>query len=256
MDSTLISRNQPETQCDIPCSDFDTTPLIPASFSNPLYVNTPSRQRKVHKKNPKALSLASDMGNEIEAFASESRGSKTPDDVTFRPCTSKGSPMSTVDRVDKDDCDRYSAHARASSGFTFRALMSRVSLMLENSGSVARDHLASERTFLAYMRTSLAIVTAGVALVQLLISAGQSPNPVQHASLRKLHITVRSLGASAIILGLIVLIIGVTRYFVVQAALTKGMFPAARVSAGVIAVALSVLVSVTFSILLAGKLEV
>jgi hypothetical protein len=35
-------------------------------------------------------------------------------------------------------------------------------LVLENSGSVARDHLASERTFLAYVRTSLTIATAGV----------------------------------------------------------------------------------------------
>ena len=37
-----------------------------------------------------------------------------------------------------------------------------VQLRLENSGSVARDHLASERTFLAYMRTSLAIASSGV----------------------------------------------------------------------------------------------
>lgn len=35
-------------------------------------------------------------------------------------------------------------------------------LILENSGSVARDHLASERTFLAYVRTSLALASAGV----------------------------------------------------------------------------------------------
>lgn len=35
-------------------------------------------------------------------------------------------------------------------------------LTLENSGSVARDHLASERTFLAYARTSLAIAGTGV----------------------------------------------------------------------------------------------
>lgn len=34
--------------------------------------------------------------------------------------------------------------------------------LLENSNSVARDHLASERTFLAYVRTSLAVVSAGV----------------------------------------------------------------------------------------------
>lgn len=36
------------------------------------------------------------------------------------------------------------------------------SLTLENSGSVARDHLASERTFLSYMRTSLTIAGTGV----------------------------------------------------------------------------------------------
>ena len=35
-------------------------------------------------------------------------------------------------------------------------------LTLENSGSVARDHLASERTFLAYARTSLTIASTGV----------------------------------------------------------------------------------------------
>lgn len=35
-------------------------------------------------------------------------------------------------------------------------------IVLENNGSVARDHLASERTFLAYVRTSLAIASAGV----------------------------------------------------------------------------------------------
>jgi hypothetical protein len=40
-------------------------------------------------------------------------------------------------------------------------------LRLKNSGSVARDHLASERTFLAYMRTSLAIASLGVGELEL-----------------------------------------------------------------------------------------
>ncbi|KAG9082474.1 hypothetical protein FRC07_014193, partial [Ceratobasidium sp. 392] len=35
-------------------------------------------------------------------------------------------------------------------------------MVLENSGSVARDHLANERTWLAYVRTSLAIASTGV----------------------------------------------------------------------------------------------
>lgn len=43
-------------------------------------------------------------------------------------------------------------------------------LTLENSGSVARDHLASERTFLAYVRTSLTIASTGVGTSMKLIA--------------------------------------------------------------------------------------
>jgi hypothetical protein len=46
------------------------------------------------------------------------------------------------------------------------------SLTLENSGSVARDHLASERTFLAYTRTSLALTSAGVGMFQVICILG------------------------------------------------------------------------------------
>jgi len=123
-----------------------------------------------------------------------------------------------------------------------------VELRLENSGSVARDHLASERTFLAYMRTSLAIASSGVALIQLFSAAS-------HTSLQKISVYVRPLGASTVIVGLLVLFIGITRYFTVQVALTKGVFPVARLGIGFVAMMLGVLVTLTFGILLAGKLE-
>ncbi|KAJ8292710.1 hypothetical protein OF846_003985 [Rhodotorula toruloides] len=38
---------------------------------------------------------------------------------------------------------------------------------LENKGAVARDHLAGERTFLAWLRTSLALASIGIAITQL-----------------------------------------------------------------------------------------
>lgn len=41
------------------------------------------------------------------------------------------------------------------------------SVSLENRGSVARDHLALERTFLAWLRTSLAFASIGIAITQL-----------------------------------------------------------------------------------------
>ncbi|ETN43313.1 uncharacterized protein HMPREF1541_02472 [Cyphellophora europaea CBS 101466] len=41
------------------------------------------------------------------------------------------------------------------------------SVELENKGSVARDHLALERTFLAWLRTSLAFASIGIAITQL-----------------------------------------------------------------------------------------
>ncbi|RDL34543.1 uncharacterized protein BP5553_07671 [Venustampulla echinocandica] len=41
------------------------------------------------------------------------------------------------------------------------------SIELENKGSVARDHLALERTFLAWLRTSLAFASIGIAITQL-----------------------------------------------------------------------------------------
>ncbi|KAL0960857.1 hypothetical protein HGRIS_005873 [Hohenbuehelia grisea] len=128
--------------------------------------------------------------------------------------------------------------------------------VLENSGSVARDHLASERTFLAYMRTSLAIASTGVALVQLFSIAvhaaddnGLAISPVT----RRIQAFARPLGATTVIFGMLVLVIGVTRYFTVQIALTKGMFPVARITITGTAIGLAVLISIVFGILVAER---
>ncbi|KAH9829707.1 uncharacterized protein C8Q71DRAFT_717853 [Rhodofomes roseus] len=119
------------------------------------------------------------------------------------------------------------------------------SLTLENSGSVARDHLASERTFLAYVRTSLTIASMGVALVQLFTIAGDKNQQLTRYS--------RPLGATIIIVGLCTLFLGVARYFTVQYALVVGMFPVARVSTILVAVALCAIITSIFGILLATR---
>ncbi|KAL7276137.1 hypothetical protein RUND412_000870 [Rhizina undulata] len=84
---------------------------------------------------------------------------------------------------------------------------------LENKGSVARDHLALERTFLAWLRTSLAFASIGIAITQLFrlnssISAQATSNNNQATTLRHMG---KPLGATFLGIAIVVLMIGVNR---------------------------------------------
>ncbi|KAF8172409.1 hypothetical protein K438DRAFT_1981574 [Mycena galopus ATCC 62051] len=127
-----------------------------------------------------------------------------------------------------------------------------VSLVLENSGSTARDHLASERTFLAYIRTSLTIASAGVALAQVLILSKNSDRP-EDQSPSPFEVSARPLAACAIVLSLYVLIVGVLRFFSVQGELVNGNFPAARLHVGAITFCLGAIITLLFALLIAGR---
>ncbi|KAJ7055724.1 hypothetical protein C8F01DRAFT_1062515, partial [Mycena amicta] len=119
---------------------------------------------------------------------------------------------------------------------------SSIALVLENRGSVARDHLASERTFLAYVRTSLAVAAAGVALVQLF--------HISDAGQEGIWSYARPLAAATIILSLYVLGLGVSRYFTVQASLVNGKFPTTRFRLGALGVAAGALMLWVFVVML------
>ena len=84
-------------------------------------------------------------------------------------------------------------------------------ITVQNSGSVARDHLASERTFLAYVRTSLGLAGAGVALVQLFTMSSltsKSTGVPLPAATQRLQKFAAPLGLAAIGLALVVLFTG------------------------------------------------
>jgi hypothetical protein len=106
---------------------------------SPTTPSTPVERRNGHGPTPNSTSTLS----QPEEYRDEHRslGSNTPAD-TFTPT----SPT---------DDEAKPARSRER-----RKL--ELALRLVNSGSVARDHLALERTFLAYVRTSLAIASTGV----------------------------------------------------------------------------------------------
>lgn len=84
---------------------------------------------------------------------------------------------------------------------------------IENVRSTARDHLANERTFLAWVRTALGIMGLGVILEKLVATAGTTA-------------TIASIVLVAY--GAIVLVYSLYRYEQVGSRLRIGKFPVAR----------------------------
>ncbi|KAI8328303.1 hypothetical protein EDC96DRAFT_530701 [Choanephora cucurbitarum] len=96
------------------------------------------------------------------------------------------------------------------------------SFMLENKAAVARDHLANERTFLAWLRTSLSLITVGVAITQLYHLSPATGDASEHMK------TGKALGSAFVVFSIVFLYFANARYFHAQIAMTKGQFPASR----------------------------
>lgn len=103
------------------------------------------------------------------------------------------------------------------------------------SGSRARDHLANERTYLAWLRTSLAVVALGAVMARV-------------AESTSLAVTAAACGTVAF--GVVALAYGTARYYRVAADLEAGRFRPAGRGPFVIAVILAVALAVAVPLLL------
>jgi len=114
--------------------------------------STSSEPARARPRSPLSLSKSpnSPATSDDDAHPPPHRHSRIDAD---HPHEGPSAPTSSARRKADDDEDSVFAAAR---------LPFRLSLTLQNTGSVARDHLASERTFLAYVRTSLSFASAGV----------------------------------------------------------------------------------------------
>lgn len=111
----------------------------------------------------------------------------------------------------------------------------------------ARDHLANERTFLAWVRTGAAIVVFGFAIGRFAIAMRQltalAGHPVRTAGLSVW------MGAGSIAAGVLLVVAGLMRYRKTRAQLDAGTFePAGFV------VDLITILTVVFGLVLAGYL--
>lgn len=111
----------------------------------------------------------------------------------------------------------------------------------------ARDHLANERTFLAWVRTGAAIVVFGFAIGRFSIAMRQltalSGHPVRTAGISVW------MGASSIVAGVVLVFAGLLRYRKTRAQLDAGTFEPAGFVLDLITI-----LTIVFGLALAGYL--
>jgi putative membrane protein len=111
----------------------------------------------------------------------------------------------------------------SSDAFPSLGKLLREGVVLPNVGSTGRDHLANERTFLAYVRTALSLTGVGLGILRW--------SGISNAA-----------GFLVLLLGLVVLVTATHRYFSVMYQLSQQKFePNVRSALGMVVLILAVI---------------
>ncbi|KAF2181966.1 hypothetical protein K469DRAFT_670407 [Zopfia rhizophila CBS 207.26] len=158
-------------------------------------------------------------------------------------------------RQDEREAQRAAADTERKEQSQWRRFLEKYgSVELENKGSVARDHLALERTFLAWLRTSLSFASIGIAITQLFrlnTTISSSDPSLQNSPKARLRHVGKPLGAAFIAISIIILFMGFHRYFESQHYVIRGKFPASRGSIVFVALMAAALILASLVVILA-----
>jgi putative membrane protein len=119
-----------------------------------------------------------------------------------------------------------------------RALESK---LLDLHDSVARDQLANERTYLAYLRTSFTISAIGVLMTRLQITDPNN-NTNNNTAFKVLSLCYIGIGFLSIIAGFY-------RYIHVEATMERGLYPTGGICIGLLSIAGIIAFAATFIVL-------
>ncbi|KAJ6257949.1 hypothetical protein Dda_7739 [Drechslerella dactyloides] len=120
-------------------------------------------------------------------------------------------------------------------------------------GTGSGRRVAPKRTFLAWLRTSLSFASIGIAVTQLfrLNATLGTDDPASEKGTMTLRRMGKPLGATFLGIAILVLLIGLNRYYESQSWLLKGKFPASRGSILFLTVIAAALIICSLSIILA-----
>ena len=157
-----------------PASIHSSPQSLSPSEDAPQPRGLPKSQRSVQF----AVETNTPLGQPMSSYQRRPSQPSSDDEITpirSREQSTVGNYSTTESRVDEiQDTSSTSNNTHLTQDKTpsntpwYRRLAEKYgSISLENKGSVARDHLALERTFLAWLRTSLAFASIGIAITQL-----------------------------------------------------------------------------------------
>jgi len=134
--------------------------------------------------------------------------------------------------------------------------------IVRNSGSVARDHLANERTFLAWARTGMAFVALGVGISSVQSVLNVQPNGVTTISRALSPVSVEGIEAVVfspmgpsvlcVATGGLFLVYATHRFYTVQHHLQQGSFPLNRLGVASVIAGTALLTAGSLALLFAS----